>query len=371
MPTLIKTQCPACQAYVSLPQSQLNELDAKTRCERCQQIFLINENLIVSGNDYSMTDETLSSSKLTKKNTALQDDEETLIYDDMPTDSLEETPVEYGSLDEMNVWFSELDTTSIVSTPKYSDQTISEPTTVIDNHTTTKNDINASIDNTNKHNDSDNAWLEKLLEEKNNVTETAVPNTDLSQLLTSMGVSPREQNQLSPRQVSRISSRSYPVQTRAQNSAALILWIIGCLVLIMLLFAQYVIFNLNTLVKTPEHAAQLQEVCAVAACSLPSANLMAFNITNLVYESSKIKAANTFSDIKASLKNQSTEAQLLPSLKVSVYDDNAVIGEFIALPKDYLASKQNSLPAEQNKAFMFTIPVASNQISRVAIEPIY
>jgi len=81
--------------------------------------------------------------------------------------------------------------------------------------------------------------------------------------------------------------------------------------------------------------------------------------------------ANTFTDIAASLENKSTKSQLLPSIKVSIYDNSALIGEFIALPKDYLASKQNLLLAEQNKSFMFTVPITTNQISKVTINPIY
>lgn len=377
MPTLIKAQCPFCQANFSVPKLQLNTLDAKIRCEHCQQIFLGNENLIVFDEEDMLIDDTFHSSESTKKNTQHHNDKDTLIYDDMPIDALEETDSEDRSIDEMNVWFSDIDTTLIESTQKKSEQVGFKKTIHTDKPLKASNDITASIDHSSSHNDSDNAWLEEMLEEQKesvSVKESnslSKSNTDLSQLLTSMGVPPKEQSQLSPRQVASTASRDYSIQNRAQNSAALVLWIIGCLVLVMLLFAQYVIFNLNTLVKNPEHAARLQAVCAVAACSLPSANIMAFNITNLVYKSSAIQAADTFSDITASLTNESTHSQLLPSLKVSVYNDETLLGAFIALPEDYLASKQNSLPAQQDKAFMFTIPIASNQISRVAIEPIY
>ena len=99
--------------------------------------------------------------------------------------------------------------------------------------------------------------------------------------------------------------------------------------------------------------------------------MAAFDITDLVYKPSDIMDADVFTDITATLANQSTKSQLLPSLKVSIYDNNALTGEFIALPKDYLASKQNLLFAEQNKSFMFTVPVTINHISKVTINPIY
>ncbi|WP_350656524.1 DUF3426 domain-containing protein [Psychrobacter sp. S1-30-MNA-CIBAN-0213] len=398
MTTLIKTQCPSCQAYFSLPQAQLNELNAKARCGRCQQVFLVNENLVVSGDDRSNTDSNFTSFEKSKNNNSQQDNNflssDTLIYDDMPVDDIEESNSEYNSLDEMSAWFSELDTTNLDSEP-----TDSKPATTVDNQSNIEpndqdtlfeesdyvvntrpqynigsvaaNDINASIDNINMSNDNDNAWLEKLLEEQNNDTNTIESDTDLSQLLASMGVPLRDQTQISPKQISNGQSRIYPSQTLAQTSAASILWVAGCLVLIMLLFAQYVIFNLDNIVKNPAHAARLQAVCAVAACSLPSADMAAFDITDLVYKPSDIMDADVFTDITATLANQSTKSQLLPSLKVSIYDNNALTGEFIALPKDYLASKQNLLFAEQNKSFMFTVPVTINHISKVTINPIY
>jgi len=398
MTTLIKTQCPSCQAYFSLPKAQLDELNAKARCGRCQQVFLVNENLVVSGDDRSNTDSNVTSLKKIKKNTSQQDSDflssDTLIYDDMPVDDLEESNSEYNSLNEMSAWFSELDTTDMDSELRdseraaiddnrsnieHSDQEalfeesnyIINPKPQYNVGSISANNINASIDNINMPNDNDNAWLEQLLEEQNNDTNTIESDTDLSQLLASMGVPLREQVQISPRQVSKGQSRIYPSQTRAQTSAASILWVTGCFVLIMLLFAQYVIFNLDNIVKNPAHAARLQAVCAVAACSLPSADIAAFDINSLVYNPSDIKDANTFTDIAASLENKSTKSQLLPSIKVSIYDNSALIGEFIALPKDYLASKQNLLLAEQNKSFMFTVPITTNQISKVTINPIY
>lgn len=403
MTTLIKTQCPSCQAYFSSPQAQLNELDAKARCGRCQQVFLVNENLVVSGDDHLPNDNASSSLRKNQDNTFNKPNDDSLlsdlIYDDMPIDDFDESNLEYNPLDEMSAWFSELDTTQIDSMQEGSIQVASGQTVIKDNNSSIKhdkqntssddsdyvvnvgpqhtvssasaNDINTFIQDTKTHADSDNAWLEKLLDEQKDNRNAIDSDTDLSQLLASMGAPIRVQSQISPRQVSKGQSRIYPAQTRAQTSAASVLWVIGCLVLIMLLFAQYVIFNLDNIVKNPEHAARLQAVCAVAACSLPSADMTAFDITNLAYKSSQIKADNMFSDIGATLVNQSQKAQLLPSLKVSIYTNDALIGEFIATPKDYLASKQHSLSAEQSKSFLFTVPVASNQISQVTVDPIY
>ena len=406
MTTLIKTQCPSCQAYFSLPQTLLSEPDAKVRCKRCQQIFLVNENLVVSGDEPS--DISNTSTSIEKSNNTSQDNDDflssdTLIHDDMPIDDLEPSDLEYDSWDEMSAWSFDLDTTPMSSVrpdsknaePKPTDATTSgspnphniyddqekafEESNYIINTKPQHNNASASAntssrnDNTNSVNDSDsdNAWLEKLLEEQNNSTDVVESGTDLSQLLASMGVPLRDQFQTPSKQASKAQSRVYPVQSRVQTSVASLLWLAGCLVLVMLLFAQYVIFNLDNLVKDPIHAERLQAVCAVAACSLPNADMSAFDINDVVYRPSEVKTADEFTDIAATLANHSTKSQLLPNLKVSIYSNDDVIGEFIAMPKDYLVSKQNVLSAEQNKPFMFTVPVINNEINRVTIDPIY
>ena len=139
----------------------------------------------------------------------------------------------------------------------------------------------------------------------------------------------------------------------------------------MLLFAQYIIFNLNHLVKNPSHAERLQTICSMVACSLPSADLKALGVSDISYQSSRVNLASGFSDISAAISNQSSQAQLYPHIKVSVYGSNLLIGEFIAAPDQYLVGKQSQLAANSRKQLLFTVPVSQSQITQVAISPIY
>lgn len=186
-----------------------------------------------------------------------------------------------------------------------------------------------------------------------------------------MGVSIKDEDNTQAARLKRQQAQAKFSPTPAKRSLALLLWTLGCLVLALLLFAQYVIFNLDNLVKNPTHAERLQKVCAIAVCSLPSANLAALSTSDITHQPSRIKTANTFSDISITLNNQSTQAQLLPHVKVSVYGTDALIGEFIAAPQDYLLSTQSQLGATSRKQLLFTIPVANAQIDKVNAEPIY
>ena len=430
MTTPIKTQCPHCQACFKIQQTQLNKVNATVSCDQCQQSFLVNKHLILTADAVSTsaiqkntTTDTntladsnrhsaqtadnhnknqhaagASKSPLTpphlkniSSDTLIEDDliHDGLIYDDMDSDEPEESVLEYDSLDSMDAWLtqaSNMNNSSYTSTAdnqptsnlsKKTDKNNASSAKVSSGDTTENsssaqmalssaaaNDIHANVDDT-----ADNSWLEKLLKEQNKGEEVRQDDTDLSQLLLDMGVPLKDEAPTAEERVRKAQAKFTPTPQR--RSIASLLWTLGCLVLALLLFAQYVIFNLETLMKNPVHAERLQSVCAVAACSLPSADLTAFTITNLNHKSSKIKMDGKSSDVSATLNNQSAKAQLYPNIKVSVYGANDMIGEFIATPADYLLSKQSQLAADSSRNILFTIPVANRQIREVTISPLY
>lgn len=395
MTTPIKTQCPHCQACLKIQQTQLNKTNATVSCEHCHQSFLVNKHLVVTPDvpkkavskvlihDDMDIDDLIHDDMNTDD--LIHDDMHTddfdLIHDDMDIDESEDSIAEYDSLDTMDIWLTQASSASTAAAPKPSSQSpkaddknsntslkkpsktaMTEPAVL---SSAAANNIHASIDNA-----TDNSWLEQLLEEQNKNEDTLPDDTDLSQLLLEMGVPIKdEDNEALEERIKESQAKFVP--SASKHSVASLLWTLGCLVLALLLFAQYVIFNLETLVKNPVHAQRLQAICSVAACSLPSADLTAFTITDSTHNSSRIQNTATFSDVSATLRNQSDKAQLYPNVKVRVYGANDLLGEFIATPTDYLLSKQHYLAANSEQKLLFTIPVANAQIREVAISPLY
>ncbi|WP_298808035.1 DUF3426 domain-containing protein [uncultured Psychrobacter sp.] len=420
MTTPIKTQCPHCQACYSVKQTQLNQVNATISCDRCQQSFLVNKHLVVnseviqkptpqknipaqqkaqtqpisnekkaniSSNQHKPQNiqkpSITSTNKKKSSDTLIHDD---LIYDDMDIDEPEENVQEYDSLDSMDAWLTEASNTnsSVATTEKpkaplsketikSSNSSIKKPSTsTISASSSTQdmlssaaaNDIHANVEST-----DNNSWLQKLLEEQNQDEETPPDDTDLSQLLSDMGVPVKDEDPAADDRLRKTQLPFAPTQTT--RSIASLLWILGCLVLALLLVAQYVIFNLANLVKNPAYAQRLQSICSVAACSLPSADLSALIISNTFHRSSQIKTAGTFSDIGATLSNSSPQPQLYPNVKISVYGKDQLIGEFIADPNDYLLGKQSQLAANTDRQLLFTIPVANAQIREITMNALY
>ncbi len=417
MTTPIKTQCPHCHTIFNIKKTQLNQKAATVCCEHCQKMFLVNNNLIVtadtgnsskhidteySKNHDNKSEQTLGITTAHKKSspqsTVNEDGGDMLIHDDMIHDDMdisddESLGLEYDSLDSMDAWLAQAadsDTLGLSDNPlkkvvKKSDKdsessnnllkAVSTPSLSSNNEPSSAqvalssaaaNHIQASIDNT-----TDESWLEKLLKEENQDEDVPNqnPDTDLSQLLVNMGVDLKESNNKEAR--ARLQEPTEFSTTPSRRSVAILLWICGCLVLAMLLFAQYIIFNLNHLVKNPRYAERLQTICSIVACSLPSADLKALSMSDISYQSSRVNPTSGFSDISAAINNQSSEAQLYPHVKVSVYGNDALIGEFIAAPDQYLIGKQSQLAATNRKRLLFTVPVSRNQITEVAITPIY
>ena len=398
----IKTQCPHCHTIFNIKKNQLNQKTANVCCEHCQKIFLVNNNLIVSADSYidsnhhEQINTAASHKKASISSTSNLDDDilihDDMIHDDMDIDTSDDKNLEYDSLDSMNAWLTQATdnnhnaTQSALSqknTTKKSDHYSNVSTDIFEenssstasDHTSSSaqvalssaaaNSIHANIDNT-----ADASWLEKLLKEQNQDEEVSNNGTDLSQLLLDMGVDFKEENDQTANS-KRLQAQAKFSPTPSRRSVASLLWAAGCLVLALLLFAQYVMFNLNTLVKNPVHAERLQTLCSIFVCSLPSADLSAFSVSDTKYQASRINTKSGFSDISTAINNQSSQAQLYPHVKVSVYSVNALIGEFIAAPEQYLGGKQSQLTANSRKQILFTVPVANTQITKVNINPIY
>lgn len=150
---------------------------------------------------------------------------------------------------------------------------------------------------------------------------------------------------------------------------ASLFWIFGCLALLLLLLAQYVIFNLDNLIKSPSSEKRLVLFCHAVSCSLPSADLQNIAITNQTLRPSSLKVGGT--DILAALVNNSNQEQLYPNLHVRIYQDKTLLGEFIATPHDYLTVQQRLLGRKQVKLFMLSVDIPHKKITQVDITPLY
>jgi len=362
--TQLKTQCPICDALFALPEKAVGNATAKARCKHCQSIFLVNEHIYQPGDTATNQD-----------SAATIDADSVAAASVRPTFSKDSHHAvdEYG-LGDMD-WRS--DASPATHHPDSSNGSSHRAQPAINNDASA--DISA---------DADAAWLNDLLDEELPVvaSSTSGPQSvenndleagDLTDLLSEFGV-----ESITPAAITREevlakidarleNDRASQRQAPGPSPMAKLFWVMGCMILALLLFAQYVIFNIDNLVKNPAYASKLAGVCELASCSLPGADLAVLNLSHIKHRPSQVNAQSTHSDIMAAMVNQSNVDQLYPNLKVSVYGNSGLIGEFVAGPEDYLTPPQRMIIGQQAKLIMFTVPVKDAKIDRIDISTFY
>ena len=474
----IQTRCPQCYSLFDVLEEQLDQVDVKGRCGQCQQVFLVNDHLVVStdsqpallDNDFENNTSSFNQNGINNiegrgsynfasviyriaSHSCLGIDTDISIEPDtinaatkMQTDKAnkrvikqprvnhiqhsDENDLEAAALDSFNAWqtpvnkktrddnltanskqqlVDKVNQTSLdkavasainakastaaalidaepsrpvlpnANKAQAKSATVAHPTTNIDidDYDLTNDDINNRVNDKiysnsdEKTGSSGSKLLDKLVKNEQSLSEISPSVTHLTHLLTNKTTILDYQPSLGQNYNNQVLDRVQPTVASSSTPIATLLWIAGCAVLLLLLMAQYVIFNLNTLVKNPAHANRLQMVCSVVICGLPNADLSALNTTQLSIRRSKVNTSSDFSDLQAELVNNSAQAQLLPNLKVSVYSEAGLLGAFIAIPEDYLLSTQSQLAGEKSLSIMFTVPVSAQKINRFTIETLY
>lgn len=364
-----KTQCPHCQTTYPIPESKATDPNARAKCLNCQNKFVVSANLIKqpaeantqntspqNTNTQSASQQTQDKQggddkislpkipikhKKTKKNTPIDDG---LIHDDMPSDD----SVDLSDID------SDLD--------NFINQPLDTQTT---QHSTQSN----------VQNNNDEAWLDDLLKDNNTNIETAGANTSDDDVLSELGdedltalipTAPKENPDEILQKINQRISHS-PTQEQLvtrRSSARNIAWGVGCVLMLILLGAQYVFFNGDAIAKT-NNAPMVNSLCQNC---LPSADPSAFATTY------RLQNLGTQTRMIGTLSNQSTTDQLYPNLKITLIGDTGVVGDMALAPKDYLAFPQRLIQPYQegqDNRFMLTFNYPSDNIKAISIEPFY
>ena len=364
MTTSSNLQCPHCSRPIAPSKVTLIESGAKVNCNHCQQSIMV-DNDAISAESILDTD--------------------ILIHDDMEIDDSVDPITEYDSLEGMNAWVARSNVTPSTSINRLINNNATDDYSIDNRPANTKiladmrednsvaissteaNSIHASIANNTSDAVHENTWLEALLQEQNNKADSVANDyhsIELEQQLIDIKVPTANAYANSQAHLqSSVVTTPQPIST--------LLWSVGIGLLILFLIMQYIIFNIDSLAKNPAVGSSLQAACSVMHCTMPSADINAFVITKPTVKASQVKNSRTFSDIQAQLINESGKTQLLPNLKVSIYNEDTIIGEFVAQPSDYLLSSETKLGTERHKSVMFTVPIIIKKVTKVMIEPLY
>lgn len=242
-----------------------------------------------------------------------------------------------------------------------------------------KQDFENPINNTQKTADDDEAWLDELLknDDSPSIATTPIskrPKDDLSDII---GVDinsyiPEAAAQESSEDIlkkvnDRLSSHA-PTQEQMltkRSFASRLPYVVGSLLMIGLLGVQYAFFNQDVIAKDPAKASLVHGLCGF--CGFNKAEPTAFTAN---YELTDGSADHT-TNLIANIKNNSSDTQLQPNLKITVMGETGLIGDLALTPKEYLATEQHLLSPTQSSRFMLTLDAPKEAIKSINIEPFY
>lgn len=149
-----------------------------------------------------------------------------------------------------------------------------------------------------------------------------------------------------------------------------IIWGLGSLLLVFLLAAQYIIFNIDTLITSKTNAAVLSNIChKIPACQLPIADTELIDVQMLALAHSSKLAEKT--DLVFTLTNTTDNNIVYPSVKVSLRSGNTILAQTLLTPTDYLEAGNNYLMPHQIKPFKLRIDFPKTKVQAANIELIY
>ena len=149
-----------------------------------------------------------------------------------------------------------------------------------------------------------------------------------------------------------------------------IVWGLGSLLLIFLLAAQYIIFNINTLITSTTNAALLSTIChKIPACQLPLADTELIDVQMLALAHSSKQAGQT--DVVFTLTNTTDNNIIYPSVKVSLRSGNTILAQTLLTPSHYLEAGNNYLMPHQIKPVKLRIDFPKTKVQAANIELVY
>nr|WP_313012694.1 DUF3426 domain-containing protein [Moraxella sp. CTOTU48841] len=149
-----------------------------------------------------------------------------------------------------------------------------------------------------------------------------------------------------------------------------IIWGLGSLLLVFLLAAQYIIFNIDTLITSKANAAVLSNIChKIPACQLPIADTELIDVQMLALAHSPKQAGQT--DMIFTLTNTTDNNIVYPSVKVSLRSGNTILAQTLLTPTDYLEAGNNYLMPHQIKPIKLRIDFPKTKVQAANIELIY
>ena len=391
---LYNAKCPNCQYAFKINDEQLAVRHGYVRCSHCKTIFSAAEQLeqkkIANNNPLSSPNHQTSSALIDDKSEGiLFDDESGLDEAGNPIVNEPVKPTSPYALSKSSTTSAKAKSTSKLDDFEIIDNfdqllkakdSKSKKPTIDDKDAAEAIELAQDKDAS----DDENAWLQSLMAQAddNEAMDDAsatkrgmdgVFNTDIFDQIPIDTRSEQQADLLAYQQ--KIDERlSQQVSSQQSLNAKIfnmsIVWGLGSLLLVFLLAAQYIIFNINTLITSKANAAVLSTIChKIPACQLPLANTELIDVQMLALAQSSKQAGQT--DVVFTLTNTTDNNIVYPSVKVSLRSGNTILAQTLLTTTDYLEAGNNYLMPHQIKPIKLRIDFPKTKVQAANIELVY
>lgn len=125
-----------------------------------------------------------------------------------------------------------------------------------------------------------------------------------------------------------------------QSAGSLFSWFVACILLVLLLGAQYLHFNSNKLAQNTTYRPFLETLCPITQCELPL-NKATRQIVTVDHDVYSHKVYENALEVQLTFKNKSNAPQAYPILEIIFSNPlGAVIAQRKFLPEDYIENKK-------------------------------
>jgi predicted Zn finger-like uncharacterized protein len=168
---------------------------------------------------------------------------------------------------------------------------------------------------------------------------------------------------------------SHRVLTPTKTPVALshyIIWGLMCMLMLMLLLAQFAYFNFERLAADPAHYQQMRHLCRIAGCHVPVIDASQIKISKVTARKHPNQAKVT--RFSVTLTNQALETQPLPALKLTLREQGEISAGRLIQPTEYLqgaAAGLTRLPPNMPMKVSFDIQMPRRDVGTFAIDPTY
>lgn len=381
--TLYDAKCPNCQQIVTINHAQLASKNGYVRCTHCQTFFLASPSLPAA----DVSTPAQSQHNAPTESLSLDDNLDDIRFDD-----------ELGLDEAGNPIITQPNAISryAISQP-YLLSANSKPNPVSDEVEILENfdhlsqsqeakpkrwSVQQKIEAT-----EDTAWLESLMatasgEEQADLNTASdskrygkLPmNADILDQIAIDSTNDNDADLLSYQQ--KIDQRlAQQVSSQTAVSATFsgmgFVWGIGSLLLLLALVAQWLIFNIDTLVTSKPTAAKLTSACQRLAitCNLPMADTDLIDVETLKLATAPNQSEQT--DIIFTLTNTTDHPIVYPNLKISLRTGNTIQAQTLIPPMAYLEAGNNYLMPHQIKPIKLRINYPKSNTLQANIESFY